>query len=110
MAYSIDLRTRVLKYLRENQTALLQDVVKIFGVSDDTIRRWIKIYNETGHVERKIRKDFSMQLKVDFEALKKYCEEQGEDFSVLKASEYFKVSDITIYNCFKRNNYSYKKK
>jgi transposase len=88
---------------------LIKDVVKIFGVSGDTIRRWRKIYDETGNVERKIRTDFSMQLKLDFEVLKKYCEEQGENFSVLKACEYFNVCDITIYNCFKRNNYSYKK-
>ena len=63
--------------MRENNSAKQEEVARIFSVSADSIQRWSKIYNETGNVERKLRTDFSMQLKLDFEVLKTYCEEQG---------------------------------
>ena len=51
MAYSIDLRERVLSYLEEGNTQ--ESAVRVFKVSRTAIVRWVREYRETGSLDRK---------------------------------------------------------
>ena len=51
MAYSRDLRERVLAYLEQGHTQ--ESAVGIFKVSRTAIVRWVRQYRETGSLDRK---------------------------------------------------------
>ena len=51
MAYSRDLRERVLAHLEEGHTQ--ESAVRVFKVSRTAIMRWRKQYRETGSLDRK---------------------------------------------------------
>ena len=60
-------------------------------------------------MERVIKTDYTVQLKLKFEDIRVYFETHV-GATVKSASQHFKMSDVTILNYLKRNGYSYKKK
>ena len=51
MAYSIDLRSRVIDFIKEGHTQ--EETGKIFKVGVSTIKRWLALLSETGSLERR---------------------------------------------------------
>jgi transposase len=51
MAYSKDLRERVIEYIKEGNTQ--EKTSAIFKVDKSTIKRWLKLQKETGSLEKK---------------------------------------------------------
>lgn len=51
MAYSVDLRSRVIDFVRKGNT--LEKASKIFKVGTSTIQRWLTLLSETGSLEKR---------------------------------------------------------
>jgi transposase len=51
MAYSVDLRERVIAYLQEGHTQ--EETSIIFKVGTSTIKRWLSLLSETGNLEKR---------------------------------------------------------
>jgi len=76
MAYSEDLRERVLAYLAEGHTQ--ENARKVFKVGRSTMRRWKKQLNEQGHLKNKpLNRSFR---KIDPEKLATYIKEQPDAY------------------------------
>ena len=76
MAYSTDLRERVVEYLEEGHT--LESTKKVFKVSVSTMRSWRKQLVEMGHLEnRPLDRTFK---KIDPEKLLAYIEEHPDAY------------------------------
>ena len=76
MAYSEDLRERVLAYLSEGHTQ--ENARKVFKVGRSTMRRWKKQLNEQGHLKNKpLNRSFR---KIDPEKLATYIKEQPDAY------------------------------
>jgi transposase len=71
MAYSKDLRERVLAYLNEGHTQ--EETSMIFKVGTTTIKNWLSLLSETGSMEKRPL-DRSLR-KFDSEKLNTYVEE-----------------------------------
>ena len=52
-AYSLDLRVKAIENLRDGKLTQVE-VANIFKVSLRTIKRWVKLYSNTGSVEPKV--------------------------------------------------------
>jgi len=50
MSYSIDLRSRVIEFIREGHTQ--EETSKVFKVGTTTIKRWLSLLSETGSLEK----------------------------------------------------------
>ena len=50
MAYSIDLRSRVIDFIDEGHTQ--EETSKVFKVGTTTIKRWLSLVSETGSLEK----------------------------------------------------------
>ena len=71
MAYSVDLRERVIAYLQEGNTQ--EETSIIFKVGTSTIKRWLTLLSETGSLEK--RPLDRSASKYDSEKLNAYIEE-----------------------------------
>jgi transposase len=71
MAYSVDLRSRVIDYINEGNPP--EEARVIFKVSASTIRRWLALYSETGSLEKKALSRTARIFKSD--ELNRYIEE-----------------------------------
>lgn len=60
MAYSADLRERVVEYIEAGNT--ITEASQIFKVNRQTIRKWRKLKEETGSVERQIYRHGAIKL------------------------------------------------
>lgn len=60
MAYSIDLRERVVEYIEAGKT--VKEASRIFKVNQRTILRWRKLKEETGTVTRQPYKHGAIKL------------------------------------------------
>ena len=52
MAYSVDLRKRVIDYLNEGHTQ--EETSVIFKVGTTTIKGWLALLSETGSLEKRV--------------------------------------------------------
>ena len=71
MAYSVDLRERVIAYLREGHTR--EETSIIFKVGTTTIKNWLSLLSETGSLEK--RPLDRSPSKFETEKLNTYIEE-----------------------------------
>jgi transposase len=105
MAYSVDLRSRVIGYLEEGNRK--EDVSVIFKVSASTIRRWLALYSETGSLEKQELNRTARIYKS--EELNRYIEENPS--ALLKdIAEKFGGSTTGAFYALEREKITYKKK
>ena len=105
MAYSIDLRSRVIDFIREGHTQ--EETGTIFKVGVSTIKRWLALLSETGNLEKRpLNRSAS---KYDSEKLKTYIEENPDAF-LKEIAEHFGGSITGAFYALEREKLTYKKK
>jgi len=91
MAYSEDLRKRVVEYLEEGHT--LENTKKVFKVGITTIRRWKEQLVELGNLKNKpLNRTFK---KIDPEKLSTYIDEHPDAY-LREIAEVFSCSDEAV--------------
>jgi transposase len=105
MAYSIDLRSRVIDFIKEGNT---QDKASIvFKVGTSTIKRWLSLLSETGSLEKRPL-DRSARI-YDSEKLNTYIEE-NPDALLKDIAQHFGGSITGAFNALNREKITYKKR
>ena len=104
-AYSIDLRIKVISYIKKGNSQKL--ATEVFNLNKATVNRWWLRYKQEGHV--KPRENKGRKAKIDRAELKRYVESQPN--SMLRdIGLKFKVSANSVHKCLKKLGFSYKKK
>ena len=105
MAYSVDLRRRVIDYLREGHTQ--EETSLIFKVGTTTIKNWLTLLSETGSLEKRpLNREASI---FESEKLNSYIEENPN--ALLKdIAEHFGGSITGAFYALEREKITYKKK
>ncbi|BET38457.1 IS630 transposase-related protein [Spiroplasma ixodetis] len=88
----------------------IKEICKVFNITRKTLFLWRKIKKETGHIKPILnyQKGHSHKIK-DLDELKNYLA-QNKDVTVQKVIEKFgDMTKETVYNYFKKLNYTYKK-
>ena len=105
MAYSIDLRSRVIDFIGEGNTQEKASV--IFKVGTSTITRWLALKSETGSLEK--RPLNRTAHKFESEKLNAYVEENSD--ALLKdIAEHFGGSITGAFHALKREKITLKKR
>jgi transposase len=105
MAYSIDLRSRVIDFINKGHTQ--EETGAIFKVGVSTIKRWLALLSETGSLEKRpLNRSASI---FDSEKLKAYIEENPDAF-LREIAEHFGGSITGAYYALEREKITYKKK
>ena len=105
MAYSEDLRKRVVDYLAEGHT--LESTKEVFKVGLTAIKRWKKQYAETGKLSNKeLNRPFK---KIDPVKLAAYVNEHPDAY-LWEIGEVFKVTDMAVYYALKKQGITRKKR
>jgi transposase len=105
MAYSIDLRSRVIDFIREGYTQ--EETGAIFNVGVSTIKRWLALLSETGNLEKRpLNRSASIY---DSEKLKAYIEENPDAF-LREIAEHFGGSITGAFYALEREKLTYKKR
>ncbi len=105
-AYENDLRIRVVTRAKEYQESY-QKIADIFDIGIATLKRWIKLYNESGSIESKIPTS-TRPRKVNYKKVQKFIE-KNPDKTLKEVGEQFKVKDTAILYITKKLNITYKK-
>lgn len=105
-AYSVDLRECVLAYMGDNGSN--EEACLIFGVSRDTIYRWLRQQKIEGHVRPKARGKYKTR-KLEDAKLQAYVKSHVDATLIEMASE-FNVSHVAIWKALRRLKITRKKK
>jgi transposase len=105
MAYSIDLRSRVIDYINKGNTQ--KKASEIFKVGTSTITRWLALLSETGSLEK--RPLNRIAPKFESEKLNSYIEE-NPDAILRDVAEKFGGSITGAFHALKREKITIKKK
>ena len=105
MAYSIDLRQKVIKYLKSGHSQ--REASKTFEISTSTINKWHQQYVATGNLEDK--KPSRSFKKLDPKKLIEYVNENPDAF-IIEIAEYFGCSDTAVGKALKKAGYTRKKR
>jgi transposase len=103
--YSIDLRAKVIGYIKRGGSQL--SAAKVFNISISTVNRWYIRYREEG--DYRARKRLGAKIKIDINGLKEEVI-RYPDKNISELAEKFKVSRWSIHHWLKRLGFSYKKK
>jgi len=105
MAYSEDLRSRVIEFIKEGKTQ--EETSKIFKVGVTTIKRWKSLLTETGSLEKRPLEGTAR--KFESEKLNTYIEENPN--ALLKdIAAHFGGSTSGAFDALKREKITYKKR
>ena len=105
MAYSVDLRSRVIDYIKEGNTH--EQGSLIFKVGTTTISNWVALLSETGSLEK--RPLNRVALKFESEKLNAYIEENSD--ALLKdVAEHFGGSITGAFYALEREKITLKKR
>ena len=104
-AYSIDLRERVISYVKSGGSQM--SASKIFSVGERTIRRWLALERETKSLKPRPHGG-GYPAKIDLAALKEYIN-SNSDKTLAELGEKFSVSATSIWYALKKMNYVYEK-
>jgi transposase len=105
MAYSVDLRERVIAYLKEGHTQ--EETRIIFKVGTTTIKNWLSLLSETGNLEKR-PVDRTPRI-FETEKLNAYIEENPN--ALLKdVAEKFNGSITGAFYALEREKITFKKK
>ena len=85
--YSVDLKERVIRYRIEEKHTIKQ-TSETYKISEITIRRWSKIYKETGCIRSEYDSSKRKYKKINPEKLKKYITENKDKFLKEIAKEF----------------------
>ena len=105
MAYSMDLRIRVIDYVKQGNTH--EKTSEIFNVGTATIERWLALLSETGSLEK--RPLNRTALKFESEKLHAYIEE-NTDALLKDVAEHFGGSVTGAFHALKREKITLKKR
>ena len=105
MAYSVDLRSRVIGFIKEGHTQ--EETGKIFNVGTATIQRWLALLSETGSLEKRpLNRSASI---FESEKLETYINKNPN--ALLKdIAQYFGGSITGAFYALEREKITYKKK
>jgi len=105
MAYSVDLRSRVIDFIKEGNTQERASVV--YKVSTSTIKRWLSLLSETGSLEKRPLRRTAR--KYDSEKLNAYIDENPN--ALLKdIAAHFGGTISGVDTALKREKITYKKR
>ena len=103
MAYSLDLREKVIKY-RENHT--LEETHQTFGISVSTISDWETLLKETGSLEKRpLIRGFK---KIDPVELAEFIIEKPDSF-LHEIAEHFNCTATAVFYALENQNITLKK-
>jgi transposase len=105
MAYSIDLRSRVIDFINQGNSREKASV--IFKVGTSTITRWLGLLSETGSLEK--RPLNRIAPKFESEKLNAYIEE-NPDALLKDVADHFGGSISGAFHALEREKITYKKK
>ena len=105
MAYSKDLREKVIAYLGDGHTQ--REARDVFHISLTAINRWNQLYIKTGKLEDK--KPLRTFKKLDPEKLKEYVKEHPDAY-LQEIGDAFDCSDTAVMKAFKRLGITRKKR
>lgn len=104
-AYSVDLRERVLDFLKRNNDKKVAS--QLFKVGIATIYRWVRQQKEKGHLEPH-RREY-VYRKLDYQLLEKYMEDHPDDF-LFEIADHFSVTIQAIFYALKKLKITRKKR
>jgi len=104
MAYSVDLRSRVIDFINQGKTQ--EEASKVFSVGTTTIKRWMSLLSETGGLEKR---PLNREARIyESEKLNAYINENPN--ALLKdIAEYFGGSITGAFYALEREKITYKK-
>jgi len=105
MAYSKDLRKKVIAYLEAGHTQ--REAGDVFHISVTAINRWNQLYKTTGKLEDK--KPCRRYKKLEPEKLKAYVEEHPDAY-LQEIGDAFGCSDTAVMKAFRRLGITRKKR
>lgn len=105
MAYSVDLRSRVIDFIESGHTQ--EEASKVFKVGTSTITRWLALLSETGRLEKRALNRTSP--KFESEKLKAYIEE-NPDALLGDVARHFGGSISGAFYALKREKITLKKR
>lgn len=105
MAYSTDLREKVMEYIEAGNK--VTETSQIFKVSRQTIYQWGKLKAERGSVERPVYKHGA--IKLNDEELIEFVKE-NPDLYLKDYAAKFHITPSGIWRAFKRLQITFKKK
>ena len=105
MAYSIDLRKKVIEYIGKGHTQL--EAAKVFGINPETVNTWRQQYVKTGSLEKKLY--IRSFRKIDPEQLKSYIAEHSDAY-LQEIGDAFGCSAMGISKALKRLGITRKKR
>ena len=110
MAYSKDLRNKVIEMYQDNQTRL--SISNILKIRYKTICDWVSRYNTTGNCDLKRDAKLGRRRNFDDKEAVLACIEADPDISGKEIKEKLapEISRACFYNSLKRMGFSYKKK
>ncbi len=105
IAYSIDLRERVVSYIEAGGSRI--SASQIFSVGERTIRRWLLLKKETKSVCPKPHGG-GYPAKINLTTLKEYVDSHP-DKTLEDLGKEFSVSHVSIWKALRKIGYVYKK-
>jgi transposase len=105
MAYSVDLRSRVIGIINQGHTQ--EETSLIFNVGTSTIERWLKLLSETGSLEKRPLNRTAPIF--ESEKLNAYIEE-NPDALLREVAEHFGGSVTGAFYALEREKITLKKK
>jgi transposase len=105
MAYEIKYKKRAIEYHEEGNST--RKTAKTFGISPNTLNKWLKEYREQGGFTVKPRP--ANNTKLTEEALLTYFADNGDSYQE-EAAKHFGVSQSGISRALKRLKITRKKK
>ena len=106
MAYSTDLRTRVIAYVNAGGSRL--SAAKLFDLSEKTVRNWLRLYKESGSVEPRPHGG-GFTSKVDSTDFVQYVSEHPDN-TLKETGAHFGISHQGVAYNLRKHGYAYKKK
>ena len=105
MAYSIDLRKKVMEFLGRGHSQ--REAQKVFGICLATVNQWHRRYQQTGNLENNY--PCRRRRKLDPEKLIAYVNEHPDAYSQ-EIGDAFGCSDVAVLKAFKRFGITRKKR
>ena len=105
MAYSIDLRKKVIDFLGRGHSQ--REAQKVFGVGLSAVNRWHQQYHATGSLKNKY--PCRRYRKLDMAQLKSYVNEHPDAY-LKEIGEVFGCSDVAVLYAFRRLGITRKKR
>ncbi len=103
--YSLDLRDRVIKYIKSGKSQ--KEAAKVFCLNLSTVNRWYLRYSREGNCLP--RRRLGAKSKIDKGELIRYVD-ANPDMKLQDLSKKFGISICGIYYWLKKLGFSYKKK